>query len=395
MPLPQTRQVAVVGTGMVAPRFLSGRSPLDLGAEAIALALDDAGLTPSDIDGLYTNVGTPLAADYDRMAEAYGFRLTSAVQTWTHGRFVGIAVQSAAMAIALGICDVAVCMAGVSFTRLGMVGGVLDLEGLRQGGGSHGEHPHYGMTAPGGGAAMSFQKYCHRYNQDPDLLAAVPLAIRKHAQLNPLAQMGKPMSAEKYFANPWIFEPLRRPDFALLSDGAGCVILTSLDRARHLRKPPVVLAGMQGLRSGANEFIFAPPGLGVFSQSDERTPPENPVYAMAGLDGPGDIDSLSTYDAFSPNVVFVAERFGFAAEGEGLDWVQDGRIELGGEVPVNTAGGLLSEGHVCGWGHMVEITRQLRGECGDRQVNGAEVIQWATAFGDSIIFTTDRDGKAT
>lgn len=390
MPLPQTRQVAVVGAGMLAPRLLSGRSPLDLGAKAIQLALDDAGLDPAAVDGLYTNVGTPLAADYDRMAEAYGLRLTSAVQTWTHGRFVGTAVQAAAMAIALGVCEVAVCMAGVNFTRLGMVGGVLDLEGLRQGGGSHGEHPHYGMTAPGGGAAMSFQKYCHRYAKDPALLAAVPVAIRKHAQLNPLAQMRRPMDEAKYFSNPWIFEPLRRPDFALLSDGAGCIVLTSLDRARDLPRPPVVVGGMQGLRSGRNEFIFAPPGLGVFSQEDERTPPDNPVYAMAGLDGPQDVDSLATYDAFSPNVVFVAERFGFAAEGEGLDWVQDGRIELGGQVPVNTAGGLLSEGHVCGWGHMVEITRQLRGECGDRQVAGAEVVQWATAFGDSIIFHTDR-----
>ena len=390
MPLPQIRQVAVVGAGMLAPRLLSGRSPLDLGAEAIADALADAGLEASDVDGLYTNVGTPLAADYDRMAEAYGFSLTSSIQTWTHGRFVGAAVQSAAMAVALGMCEVAVCMAGVNFTRLGMVGGALDLEGLRQGGGSHGEHPQYGMTAPGGGAAMAFQKYCNRYGKDPDLLAAVPLAIRKHAQLNPLAQMNKPMDAEKYFANPWIFEPLRRPDFALLSDGAGCVVITSLDRARDLRRPPVVIGGMQGLRSGRNEFIFAPPGLGVFSQTHERRVEDNPVYAMAGLDGPADVDSLSTYDAFSPNVVFVAERFGFAGEGEGLDWVQNGRIELGGDVPVNTAGGLLSEGHVCGWGHMVEITRQLRGECGNRQVPNVEVIQWATAFGDSIIFHTDR-----
>ena len=88
--------------------------------------------------------------------------------------------------------------------------------------------------------------------------------------------------------------------------------------------------------------------------------------------------------------MFVAERFGFAPEGEGLDWVQGGRIELGGQIPVNTNGGLLSEGHVAGWGHMVELTRQLRGECGDRQAAGAETAQWATAFGDSIIFHTDR-----
>ncbi|MDQ2849250.1 MAG: thiolase family protein [Actinomycetota bacterium] len=390
MPLPQTRQVAVVGTGMLPPRMWTGRSPLDMAAEALQLALDDAGLTHTDVDGLYTNVGTPLAADYDRMAEAYGLQLRSAVQTWTHGRFVGTAVQSAAMAVAMGLCEVAVCLAGVNFTRLGLVGGALDLEGLRQGGGSHGEAPQYGMTGPGAGAAMAFQKYCTRYDKDPDLIAAMPVAQRKHAQLNPLAQMGKPMDAAKYFTNPYIFEPLRRPDFALLSEGAGAIVITSLDRARDLAKPPVVIGGMQGLRAGRDEFIFAPPGLGVFSQSDDRRIEDNPVYAMAGVSGPTDVDALYIYDAFSPNIVFVAERFGFAGEGEGLDWIQDGRIELGGELPLNTHGGLLSEGHVCGWGHMVEMTRQVRGECGQRQVQGLEVAQFATPFGDSLIFHTDR-----
>jgi len=110
----------------------------------------------------------------------------------------------------------------------------------------------------------------------------------------------------------------------------------------------------------------------------------------AGLAGPQDVDSLAVYDAFSPNVVFVAERFGFAAEGEGLAWVQDGRIEVGGALPVNTAGGLLSEAHLCGWGHVVEIARQLRGEAGERQVAGCTTVQWATPFGDSVIFQADR-----
>lgn len=389
MPLPQTRQVAVVGAGMLPPRMWTGRSPLDMAAEALQLALDDAGLRPADVDGLYTNVGTPLAADYDRMAEAYGLSLRSAVQTWTHGRFVGTTVQAAAMAVALGVSDVAVCLAGVNFPRLGQIGGALDLEGLRQGGGSHGEAPHYGMTGPGAGAAMAFSKYCARYGKDPDLIAAMPLAQRKHAQLNPVAQMGRPMDADKYFANPYIFQPLRRPDYALLSEGAGAIIITSLDRARDLARPPVVISGMQGLRAGRDEFIFAPPGLGVFSQGEQRRTENNPVYSMAGVNR-ADVDALYIYDAFSPNIVFVAERFGFAGEGEGLDWIQGGRIELGGELPLNTHGGLLSEGHVVGWGHMVEMTRQVRGECGERQVADCAVVQFATPFGDSLIFTTDR-----
>ena len=390
MPLKPVRQVAVAGIGITELCRASKRSSLDLSAHALRLALDDAGLRPGDVDGLYTNVGYPLATDYDRIAEAFGLSIRSAVQTWSHGRFVGPALQAAVQAVALGISDVAACIGGVSFSAMGIVGGAGDVEGLRQGGGSHGELPHYGMTAPGSGAAMAFRRYCARYGYEPGLISAVPIAFRRHARLNPNAQMTKPLEAEDYFAQPYIVEPLRRPDFALLSDGGGCVLVTTVDRARDLRQPPVVIGGFQGLRAGRDEFIFAPPGLGVFSQGDDRRIERNEVYEMAGLSGPADIDALQLYDAFSPNVVFVLERFGFTGAGEALQWIQGGRIELGGELPTNTAGGLLAEGHICGWGHMAEAARQVRGQAGDRQVAGCEVAQWATPFGDSIIFCKDR-----
>ncbi len=99
-----------------------------------------------------------------------------------------------------------------------------------------------------------------------------------------------------------------------------------------------------------------------------------------------DVDALYTYDAFSPLVWFVLERFGFCGLGEAAAWTQKGRIELHGELPMNTSGGLLSEAHVSGWNSIAEIVRQLRGECGERQVRGARVMQWATAWGDSTIF---------
>lgn len=392
MPLGPTRQVAVVGVGITELCRVSPRSALDLAAEALRLALDDAGLDRDAVDGLYTNVGFPLAVDYDRMAEAFGLRIRSAVQTWTHGRFVGPALQAAVQAVALGTSEVAACVAGVSFSGIGLVGGAGDLEGTRQGGGSHGELPHYGMTAPGAGAAMAFSRYCARYGEDPELIAAVPLAARRHARLNPNAQLSTPLELADYRAAPYVVEPLRRPDFALLSDGGGALLVTTVERARDLGKPAVVVGGMQGLRAGHDEFIFAPPGLGVFTQGDQRrpvTPADNPVYGMAGV-GPQDVDVLTLYDAFSPNVLFVLERFGFTGEGEALRWIQDGRIEVDGELPVNTAGGLLAEAHLCGWGHLAEAVRQLRGGAGDRQVADCEVVQWATPFGDSVILTRDR-----
>ncbi|MGW6791579.1 thiolase family protein [Streptomyces chartreusis] len=393
MPLGPLRQVAIVGIGMTEVARVSPRTALDFSAEALRLALDDAGLHRDDVDGLFTNVGFPLAVDYDRMAEAFGLRIRSALQTWSHGRFVGPSLQAAVQAVAMGTAEVAACVGGVSFSGIGVVGGAGDVEGVRQGGGSHGELPQYGMTAPGGGAAMAFSKYCARYGQDPELIAAVPIAARRHALANPNAQLTKPLGLDDYLTSPYVVEPLRRPDFALLSDGGGALLVTTVERARDLRRPAVVVGGMQGLRAGHDEFIFAPPGLGVFTQGDERRPvtaADNPVYGMAGLAGPQDVDVLTLYDAFSPNVVFVLERFGFTGEGEALEWIQGGRIELNGELPVNTAGGLLAEAHICGWGHMVEAVRQVRGEAGERQVADCEVVQWATPFGDSMIFEKDR-----
>lgn len=389
MPLPGPTQVAIVGVGVSTLERGATRSPLAYAAQALQGALTDARLTRDDVDGLLTNVGAPLAVDYDRMAEAFGLRLRYANQTWTHGRFVGTVLQNAAMAVAFGMADVVACLVGLSFTELGMMGGSQDVEGERQGGGSHGELPHYGLTAPGAGAALSFRLYCERYDQDPCKLAAVPMAMRRHARLNPQALMTRPMAVEDYESQPYIVEPLRRPDFSLMSDGGACVLVTSLERARDLPHPPVVIGGMQGLRAGRNEFIFAPPGLGVFQQDTARPREEHRVYAMAGLGGPWDVDCLQLYDAFSPNVLFTLERFGFVGEGEALDWVQDGRIEVGGELPVNTAGGLLSEAHITGWNHIVEATRQIRGEAGQRQVADCEVVQWATPFGDSLIFLPD------
>lgn len=390
MPLGPLRQVALVGVGMTEVARTSERSALQLGAEALRLALDDAGLEAGHVDGLFTNVGYPLAVDYDRMAEAFGLRIRAALQTWTHGRFVGPTLQSAIQNVAMGNCEVAACIGGIDFSGLGIVGGASDVEGLRQGGGSHGELPHYGMTAPGAGAAMSFNRYCARYGYDPDLIGAVPVAFRRHARLRPGAQKTDPLTLDDYRAQPHVIEPLRRPDFALLSDGGGCVIVTTLERARDLRQPAVVIGAMQGLHCGRDEFIFAPPGLGVFSQGEDRVAVDNRIYSMAGLAGPEDVDCLQLYDAFSPNVVYVLERFGFAPEGAALAWLQGGRIELGGDLPTNTAGGLLAEAHICGWGHMVESARQVRGGLGERQVQDCEVVQWATPFGDSIIFQKDR-----
>jgi acetyl-CoA acetyltransferase len=382
------REVAIVGIGQSEfGRFLPD-SQLGLGAKALRAALADCGLERSDIDGLSLHMGWPLGADYDRIAEVYGLEVDYVHQSWTHGRFVTSSLQHAVMAIACGMAEVVACVTAISFTReVGILGGPGDAEGMREQGATHGENPVYGLTSPAVGAAFAMQRYMALYGVSSADLAAVPVALRRHARLSPYAVMTKPLTVADHQASRMIVDPLHLFDCSLVTDGAVVVLLTSAGRARDMPQPPVYVAGMQGLRSGRSEFIFAPPGLGINQQPIGTPTPRQrdlTVYRKAGI-GRDAIQGFYTYDAFSPLVLFALERFGFCGPGEAAAWVQGGRIELGGELPVNTSGGLLSEAHVCGWNSIAEMVRQLRGDAGPRQIPDARHLQWGTCWGDSVI----------
>ncbi len=390
MPLDLRSQAAIVGIGQSRYGRYLPDSQLKLGAVALQAALDDAGLARTDIDGIVVHMGWPLGLDYDRIALAYGLQTRWVGQTWLHGRFVTSALQQAAMAVACGLADVVACVTAISFTRERQIlGGPGDAEGTREDGGTHGESPPYGLTAPAGGAALAMQRYMALYGATSEQLAAVPIAFRKHAQRSPFATMTKPMTLADHQAARMVVDPLRLFDCCLVTDGAAVALVTTADRARDLPGRPVFVAGMQGLRTGRDEFIFAPPGLGIHQQSNQRPrvrEADNEVFAMAGV-GRSDIAALYTYDAFSPLVLFTLERFGYCEPGEAARWVQGGRIELGGELPMNTSGGLLSEAHVGGWNSILEMVRQLRGDAADRQISNARYLQWATCWGDAVILT--------
>jgi len=278
---------------------------------------------------------------------------------------VGPTLQHAAMAVASGLARCVACVCGVSFVQeRGLLGGPGDFEGTREEGGTHEENPVYGLTSPAAGAALSAQRYFALYGATSAELAAVPIAFRKHAAFNPQAIMRTPLTLEDHQASRYVVEPLHLFDCCLISDGAAVVLVTTPERARDGARPPVLIGGMQGMRAGRDEFLFGLPGLGIGQPRAFRyTPTEDEllVYRMAGVTQ-RDVDALYTYDAFSPLVWFVLERFGFCDLGEAATWTQKGRIELGGELPMNTSGGLLSEAHVSGWNSIVEIVRQLRGE---------------------------------
>ena len=389
MPLIEIKdRAAIAGVGQSAYGRRLMRSAIDLGADAIAAALADAGLKRDELDGMIVTFGTPIGADADTLAQVLNLKLRAYSQTWAHGRFTASAIQWAALMVASGMANHVACLASVSFSglRRPVMGGAGDSEGAREAGGSHGEDPVFGMTSPGAGAALVARRYFARYGATSALLAAVPMAFRKHAALNPAAIMREPFSVADHQASRFVCEPLHLLDYCLINDGAACVIVTSAERARDLRQPPVYIAGMQPLPAGREEFIWAYPGFGVAQQAAfDYDAGAQPVYRMAGV-GPGDIDALFTYDAFSILAWMALERFGFCKPGEAAAFTQDGRIELGGALPMNLNGGLLSEAHIMGWNHQVEIVRQLRGACDARQVAGAEVIQWANAYGDSLIY---------
>jgi acetyl-CoA acetyltransferase len=381
-------KTAICGVGHSPYGRRLNRSTIDLAGEALRNALDDAGLGRDDLDGLIVSFGTPIGADADTIAYALGLKLRMYNQTWAHGRFTASCIQWAAMAVNAGLANHVACLAAISFSgfRRPMMGGSGDAEGAREGGGGHGEDPVYGMTSPGAGAALVAQKYFSKYGATSRQLAAVAVALRKHASLNPAAIMREPITVEDHQNSRFVCEPLHLLDYCLINDGAACVIVTTSERARDRKKSPVYISGMQGLPAGREEFIWAYPGFGVSQQvAGDYKAELQPIYQMAEVTHK-DISALFTYDAFSILAWTALERWGFCQPGEAAAFSQGGRIELGGALPMNTNGGLLSEGHIMGWNHQVEIVRQLRGECGPRQIADAQVIQWANAYGDSLIY---------
>jgi acetyl-CoA acetyltransferase len=375
------REVAICGVGMTPLKKYPDRSHLELAIDAFGLALADAGIAKDDVDGL---VCLSYGADYDRFLESVGLNVRYAYQGWSHGRFAAPLLQIAAMAVYHGLADTIAIVHG---KRQRAFGKSVDQEMWRQGLGPHGESPAYGAVAPAYAAAVAAQRYFHLYGGGSEDLGRVAVQLRKHAMLNPGAVRRSPMTLDDHQNSRFIVDPLRLLDCCQSNDGGAAIIVTTAERAKDAATTPVYVRSMQGVHAGPEYHNFAHVGLGVAQQSVFTYQPDDlGVFAAADLKRE-DVDALAVYDAFSPVVLFALERFGFCGPGEAMDFVAEGNIGLGGALPVNTSGGLLSEGHLNGWNLFIEIARQLRHSCGDRQVSGAQVIQWASFLGDSIIFS--------
>ena len=356
-------KVAIVGVGVSRQGELPELDAYGIAAEAFKSALDDAGLKKENIDGISIRALDPIQGQWQEAARTLGMDPRFGFTAMAGGASTTIAVQEAAMAIYHGLADtVAVLYACNNRTAR-----------QRFGAPRYEHHAPYGHFSPAARLALAFHRYMHDFygsNKADDesvnlcqrKLGAISSAMRRHASLNPISYHKKPMSVDEYMEQRYICWPLRRPDYCLISDGGGCLILTSADRATSMKKPPVFVVGMgQGHVLRAQETPEY-----IYQRQMEGTCAET-LYGNTGLD-PKDIDAMFVYDSFSMLTLFAIENFGFCKPGEGLEFIQDGRIEYDGDFPVNTNGGHLAESYIGGILHYVEAVRQIRGEAGPRQI---------------------------
>lgn len=373
------KEVCVVGIGQTP--FVRGsadaRLPLKVELQAAEAAIKDAGLRNSDIDGILPFYGLSIAEEF---AVNLGIRDLS-YQATSHvgGAGPGASLANAANAVRSGLaryCLITGGWYGFSGRRVRQIV-VQDPKSMSGGMNARDYYFPHGLTAPVQWFSMIARLHMMEFGTRQEHLGAVAIAQRKHAALNPNALLrDKPLDMDTYLSAPVISDPYRLHDCSLEADGGCAFIVTSKERARDLACKPVDLLGIaQGQPFPADDIVTR---KDVFHLGVADAAPR--AFGMAGI-GPKDVDFAEIYDPFSFQVIQQIEEMGFCKRGEGGDFVSNGRIELGGELPVNTHGGLLSEAHILGMNHYVEAVRQLRGEAGARQVKNAKV-GLVTGFGD-------------
>ncbi len=331
-------------------------------------ALDDAGLKVSDIDGIISRGPDDIYTHHQAMGRRLGINATYSTSLDNGGASQCVAVGLAVMAIDAGLCTTVLCGYGRdSWSRThASQDAHLQAALVPQDQRPHEFAPEYGYFGAVGMHALAARRHMHEYGTTREHFAQVAITFREHALRNPDAVMKHPLSRDEYFAARFIAEPYGLYDCSLLSDGAGAVIVTSTERARDLRAPPVLIKGF-GAFNNLRGWIA---DRNMIETAARRS--GEAAYRMAGL-GPEQIDTAQIYDCFTGWVIAQLEDYGFCAKGEGGPFVASGALRLDGQLPANTSGGQLSEAHVEGMLQIVEAVRQLRHTYSpDRQVEGAE-----------------------
>lgn len=368
--------IAIAGVANTAQGELPGRGPNDIAVEAVALALMDAGMDKSELDGLITcmPVGSKQGTDF-QIGSLLGIRPKYAA-TLNYGS-CNFSLHLAAMAINAGLASTVAIVyganhrtGGTEFTvtaaasELGPASGYLHIAG-----------PH----------AMALRRHKHLYGTTDEQFGCIAVGQREWAQLNPLALFRNPLSMDDYLAAPYLVDPLRRADITMISDGGVAMIVTSAERAADAPKRPVHVLGMaQDAPVYLEDDALMRPMMRRCAQR---------VYAASGITA-ADVDALYVQEPTALTVLQALEAFGFCGEGESGPFLAEGHTRPGGALPTNTNGGQLSESYMWGWLHLVEAVRQLRGECGDRQVAADIALYCSTAGFEKVASTVLQRGPS-
>jgi acetyl-CoA acetyltransferase len=363
---------AIAGVGATDFSRASGRSVLTLATQASLAAIADAGLPVSDIDGVVRCENDEVRPN--DLAESLGL---DGLTYWTSvgsggGAPCGMVAQAVGAILTGQATTVLVyrSLNGRSGRRFGRSGATTD------GVGGHGSYDEfyvpYGLVVPGQMFSLIARRHMIEHGTTSEQLGHIALTCRENANANPSAQLhDKPLSMDDYLAARYISEPLRLNDFCLETDGACAVVVTAADRARDLRQPPALI---RAVAQGGGTQIQAGMVYPTLARDDVLHMPSRAtartLYSRAGL-GPRDMDVAQLYDCFTITLLLQLEDYAFCAPGEGGPFAESGAIAKGGQIPVNTAGGNLSEGYIHGLNHVVEGVRQIRGTS-TSQVPGAQ-----------------------
>lgn len=352
-------KTAIIGVGTTERWNNPGQSSLDQLAVAVAAAAKDAGIKVSEIDSLFAATLTQFMPALSA-AEYLGIHPKVLDGTNIGGSSFLNHMVSAALALDAGLCSVAcICYGSNQLSAGGKLATLSEPQTW--------EAP-YEPRNPISGYALATARHMYEFGTTREQLAEVAVAARAWARLNPAAHVRDPLSREDVLASRMISDPLTLLDCCLVTDGGGAIIMTRADRAKAGPTPPVYMLGAAAATT--HRQISAMPDLTRTGAIDSGAR----AFAMAGL-APSDVDVLELYDAFTINTILFLEDLGFCGKGEGGAFVSGGRLAPGGSLPVNTNGGGLSCCHPGMYGifAIIEAVRQLRGEGGERQVEGAEV----------------------
>jgi acetyl-CoA acetyltransferase len=361
-------KIVIAGVGETEQGKIPDKSSFHFLSLASKLAIEDAGIKKSDVDGLVTafSLVEHTFMHCTTFADYFGMRPRFFSSVAVGGATAVWMVAEAAMAIASGQAEVVLCVRGDNtlsgISSSGMVALIREM--------CHAEFEFpYGLTTPGG-YALAAQRYLHDFKATREHLAAVAVTMRKHAALKENAMNKEPLTVEEVINSRVIAEPLTKYDCSIISDGGAAFIVTTEAKAKELgiKNPLAYLWGMgQGY---SHQYLTTLRDLNQIYNAIDSSGQR--AFQTAGI-GPKDVDVAFLYDCFTITVLLELEGLGFVPKGEGGPFALEGRMEIGKDLPVNTHGGLLSQAHLGAMHHVVEATLQLRGAAGPRQVKDAEV----------------------